>query len=453
MVAIPVLVVLPQNSDLRESADAAATAMATGQPTTTGTSPEAAGQLPDSIILDTSFAAVPMGLGAPTPESFQATAAHEDSEFLVRGVIDSEDLPRFAEYVKGQPKVFVDAQIGAMPICAGDPALGSAADVRSLLNVSELTRRGLTGDGVAIAIVDSGINLSHLQKRGVPARLDPHIFWTPTPNVPPGEYPVDHGTMCAYCALISAPNATLLDFPLLKSTRRGGSAMDGVLSDAITAFNVMLNMMLKPEDERPYQSLIVNNSWGMFHQSWDFPVGHPGRYADNPNHPFNLIVGSLAQAGADILFAAGNCGSDCPDGRCQDVSTDVITGANSHPDVLSLAGVDTSRTRVGYSSQGPGNANLHGLKPDVAAYTHFNGSNAYGVGSADGGTSTACPVAAGCMASLRTRTPPSQLPPGALADVVRDTAVKPNGSTGHDNDIGFGIINPIGVADRLVPIV
>ena len=367
MVAIPVLVVLPENSMLRKSADASA-AMATGLRGSVGTPPDIADQLPKGVVLDTSFAAVPLGLGAPNAKSFQATAARKDSQFVVRGSVEAEEIPQFAVHAPDQPKVFVDAQIGSLPICPGDPARGSAADVRSLLNVSELTRRGLNGDGVAIAIVDSGINLDHLRKRGMPVRLDPHIFWTPTPNIKPGEYPVDHGTMCAYCALISAPHATLLDFPVLQSTRRGGSVMEGFLSDAITAFNVMLNIMLKPEDQRPYQSLVVNNSWGMFHESWDFPAGHPGRYGDNPNHPFNLVVSSLSQAGADILFAAGNCGSDCPDSRCQGVSTNVITGANSHPDVLSLAGVDIYKTRVGYSSQGPGNSNLDKLKPDIAAY-------------------------------------------------------------------------------------
>jgi hypothetical protein len=57
---------------------------------------------------------------------------------------------------------------------------------------------------------------------------------------------------------------------------------------------------------------VVNNSWGMFNPTWDFPVGDPQNYSDNPNHPFNIIVASLEAAGADILFAAGNCGPGMP---------------------------------------------------------------------------------------------------------------------------------------------
>ena len=447
MVAVPVLILLEQDDTLRASASAAVAAVASGRPETTGVEETLTTRLPGNIVLDTSYAAIPLGYGTTTTESFAAMSTGSDTEYVVRGVVDSDQLGEFAEHQEGKPRVFADPQIGSFPICPGDPAMGNAADVRGLLNVSELTRRRLNGEGTAVAIVDTGINIDHLRKRGLPARLDPHVFWTPTPNVKPGEYPVDHGTMCAYCAMIAAPQATLLDFPVLQSSRRGGSVMDGVLSDAVTAFSVMLTMMRLPERTRPYHSLIVNNSWGMFHQSWDFPPGHPGRYSDNPKHPFNLIVASLAGAGADILFAAGNCGSDCPDRRCQGVSTGVINGANSHPDVLSVAGVDVSKNRVGYSSQGPGI--LASQKPDLAAYTHFNGSNAYGVGSADGGTSTACPVAAGCMASLRTRTPPSAVPPANMAAHFRSTAEKPGGGTGHDNDIGYGIINPVGVANAL----
>jgi hypothetical protein len=87
-------------------------------------------------------------------------------------------------------------------------------------------------------------------------------------------------------------------------------------------------------------------------------------------HPFNIIVGSLEAAGADILFAAGNCGTECPDDRCQGVTNAGIFGANSSPAVTCVAGVVTSnRDRIGYSTKGPGR--LERKKPDVASFTHF----------------------------------------------------------------------------------
>jgi hypothetical protein len=213
--------------------------------------------------------------------------------------------------------------------------------------------------------------------------------------------PVDHGTMCAYDVCIAAPACTLVDHAVLTSQTTGGSVMEGLLSDAVQAYGVLLSYMSRaPQpfagDHTP-RTLIVNNSWGMFHPSWDFPVGDPQNYNDNPEHPFNIIVGSLEAAGADILFAAGNCGTECPDDRCQGVTNAGIFGANSSPAVTCVAGVVTSnRDRIRYSTKGPGR--LERKKPDVASFTHFAGSGVY---AADGGTSAATPAAAGVVAAVR----------------------------------------------------
>lgn len=436
MVGIPVLVVLPEEPSLRDSAEFAMVERRFAMEA----KPSA---LPDFCDLDPSFAAVPMGTGEGTLASFEAIARRESSRYVVRATMDSENIAAAAEPIDGA-QIFSDPAIGLFAICPGDPPLGTSADVRGLLGVDALQEHGLNGEGVALAIVDTGINLGHLRDKGLAPRLDPHVSWSPISDVKPGHYSVDHGTMCAFVASIAAPQSVLLDFPVLQSSRRGGSVMDGLLSDAVLAYSALLQMMRTPEDRRPYHALVVNNSWGMFHPSWDFPPGHPGRYADNANHPFNVIVGSLAAAGADILFAAGNCGSDCPDGRCRGLTSGQITGANSHPDVLTVAGNDVNDGRVGYSSQGPGV--WHNDKPDLSAYTHFLGSEAFGPGSADGGTSTACPVAAGCVAALRTSQRPSTLTPGQLFEAFRQTSSQPSGPSGWNADLGHGIIRPLDAA-------
>ena len=135
------------------------------------------------------FSAVPMGKAVPTAASFEMMATASDEQYVVRGLMDSDRIVAMSDSADDEPRVFVDAQIGAMPICPGDRALGNAADVRGLLNVGALGRLGLGGDGVAVAIVDTGINLAHLRSRGLSVRLDPHIHWTPTPGIKPGEYP------------------------------------------------------------------------------------------------------------------------------------------------------------------------------------------------------------------------------------------------------------------------
>jgi hypothetical protein len=89
-------------------------------------------------------------------------------------------------------------------------------------------------------------------------------------------------------------------------------------------------------------------------------------------------------------------------------------------------------------------------KPDITAYTHFLGSEAFGANSPDSGTSAACPVAAGCIAALRTKVSHSITPPGALMAQIRLTArqVAPN-PIGWNRDYGHGIIDPITLAQSL----
>jgi len=325
---------------------------------------------------------------------FTYDARPDVSTYLIRGEVEDEAaLNRLTEIVKQDPNgvgVFSDTQVSSCAACPDSP-VGTHEDVANLLKTSTLHARGMDGSNVMVAIVDTGFNLEYLQDHGVNPKFDAAHSWSPVSDVIPGNAPVDHGTMCAFDVCIAAPNCTLLDYALLCSRAEGSSVMDGFLSDAVKAYSNLLELLSTDEANKP--RVVVNNSWGMFHPEWDFPVGHPGNYSDNPDHPFNIITESLEIAGADILFAAGNCGSECPDGRCRGVTDRAIYGANSHRSVLCIGAVTTNKVRLGYSSQGPGR--LDPDKPDVCAYSHFVGSGVY---PADGGTSAACPVASGVVA-------------------------------------------------------
>jgi subtilisin family serine protease len=366
--------------------------------------------------------------------------------FAVRAVLDSTEDP--APSTADGAQVFSDPTIAHFltPGCATG-SIGDRTHVQSLLGAAGLAAKGLDGSGVAVAVMDSGINLAHLQAQGLNPTLDPSVTWSPVGGTP-GHYAVDHGTMCAYDALLAAPRATLLDFPILLSTTPGGSPTAGLLSDALQAYATLVAIMQRASDERPFQNLVVTNSWGVYDQSWDFPAGHPGRYVDNPNHPFNILVGTLSRTGADILFAAGNCGAQCPDGRCGGVKH-TIMGANAHPDVMTIAGVTIKRQRVGYSSQGPGISGMAHTKPDLSCYTHFLGSEAFGSGTPDTGTSAACPVAAGAVAAIRTRMPQSTLRPRDLARELRADATKRGATGSWNHNTGYGILEPLKTATRL----
>ena len=384
----------------------------------------------------------PFALSQPIDFSFGRKA----STYLVRGEMADADIDQSIQALSlSNPDVigvFSDPVIERC-ICP-QRAIGTHQDVARVLGVSRLAAKGLTGRGVPVAVVDSGINRAHLVTRGQNPRIDGRRSWSP-PRVRtrPGRHPVDHGTMCAFDVGISAPRAPLLDYALLLSTREGPTVMAGFLSDAVAGYGKLLRVIRAMPANR--RRLVVNNSWGMFSPSWDFPIGHPGNYSNNPAHPFNVIVASLEREGADILFAAGNCGRECPDGRCQfRANQRPICGANSHPNVLSVAGIDHRKRRIGYSSQGPGR--LAAEKPDISAYTAFKGSLVFEGG--DGGTSAACPVAAGVVAALRTKYPPAKVSPAEMRSLIYKTA-DDLGGAGYDHNYGWGAIEPVPLAEAV----
>ena len=422
------------------------------------TAPEAVARVSEQIPgldLDTTFPLValqPQDNEARSVASsvFAVAAPASAATFVVRGSIPDEPGEQAAAVgaALSDPRVagvFSDPTIETCLVCAGSPPQGTSADVAALLDVPSLGAAGLDGTGVPLAVVDTGVNLNHLNAQGVALGIDLANSWTPVGvGTAPGAHPVGHGTMCAFDAAIAAPNAEFLDHAVLLSSTPGATVMEGLLSDAVVSYGRILTYLsVLPRDQR---RMVVTNSWGMFNPAWDFPIGHPGNYSDNAQHPFNIIVRSLAAAGADVLFAAGNCGRDCPDGRCSFQGTLPICGANSHPSVLSIAGVDTSKQRVGYSSQGPGR--LSRRKPSLCGYTHFSGSQVY---AADGGTSAACPVIAGLVAAIRTRVSSAALPPMRLRSVLYKTA-QDLGPVGFDFDHGWGVPDTAALLNALQPV-
>jgi subtilisin family serine protease len=365
-----------------------------------------------------------IGAGHHVPDGFSYGAIAPATTYAVRVVVADEDaVARLrrdgAADILG---IYTDPAVSTFrsPYC-GKGAVGDTKDVSKQLGVGALARAGLTGGGVHVAVVDTGIDGSRIPVAG---------GWAPTPSYVPGTTPATHGTMVAYDVRIAAPDAEIFDYALLKSQ---AGTWAGFLSDAIAAFaDLVTHVRATPG------RWVVNNSWGLFDRASDAPVGSPENYSANPDHPFNQITGALVAAGADVFFAAGNCGADCPDSRCGAHDTGPgasIHGANSHPDVVSVAAVTVTDRRLGYSSQGPGA--LYSRKPDLAGISHFAGSGVYPV---DGGTSAASPVAAGVAAALRQRFSTDRLAPAQLKGLLQRSA-RDLGGDGWDYDLGYGVID------------
>jgi hypothetical protein len=356
-----------------------------------------------------------------SPATFSVRAQFDDEDAIARIQADRQND------VLG---VYADPTISVMPApYCGTKAVGTHRDVARIMGVAALKKAGLTGKKVRLAVVDTGIDGSQIPVNG---------GWSPVPEYKPGTAEPNHGTMVAFDARIAAPDATILDYALLQSS---GPNWTALLSDAITAFADLIALLQSQPGP-----LVVNNSWGMYDRSEDAPIGSPENYSTNPNHPFNQIVGSLVAAGADVLFAAGNCGADCPSGRCGigDIGPGAsIHGANSHPDVITVAAVTVDGRRLGYSSQGPGG--LYRRKPDVAAYSHFAGSGIYPV---DTGTSAACPVATGVVAAIRQKLSVTKRSPASVKGLLQRSAIDLQ-NDGWDYDIGYGVIDAAAVVKSM----
>ena len=87
---------------------------------------------------------------------------------------------------------------------------------------------------------------------------------------------------------------------------------------------------------------------------------------------------------------------------------------------------------------GPGT--LISNKPDLAAYTHFLGSQVFGSGQPDSGTSAACPVMAGVVAALRSMYPYDPANANRSPANVRNCFTAAAGGN-WQADVGYGIVN------------
>src|SRR6185503_10959744 len=154
--------------------------------------------------------------------------------------------------------------------------------------------------------------------------------------------------------------------------------------------------------------------------------------------------------GIIVLFAAGNCGASCPDGRCgpDNGPGRSIWGANGHPRVITVGAVNQNDRLVGYSSQGP--AALDPNKPDFCSVTHFAGyfPRVNPAHASDGGTSAATPIAAGVIALFKQCKP--TLTHDEAKNALKGTA-RDIGPTGWDQHSGSGIINAKAAYDSIIP--
>jgi serine protease AprX len=282
------------------------------------------------------------------------------------------------------------------------------------------------GDGVTIAIVDTGTDASRPEFQ----RRSPHSY-APTLSDPWKDLK-GHGTMCAAIACGSnegggryngvAPGATLLS---ARSTLRA--------TDLYPLYEHLLEHKLEGSFDK---GLVVSNSFAL-------EVCQTPTYSQR--HPYADLVRACVRNGIVFVFAAGNNHADVCCGYPESNDhPNTIWAVNSIDEVITVGTVDWDESNQtpgrahANSSRGSGQWSTRGDKPDVVAPTY--GEVAWGAGYEHmewWGTSGACPQVAGLVALLLSQNP--ALTPDQIRNIIRSSARSLPGQS--QNCVGAGIID------------
>lgn len=287
---------------------------------------------------------------------------------------------------------------------------------------------GFTGQGVTVAIVDSGVDINHpdLASR---YRGGDNSWYDPNNEYPEG--PVDtagHGTQVAGLVLGGnnsgnyigvAPDARWIG---IKIFANNGLALSSVIH---LGFEWLLDPDGDPDtDDAPD---IVNNSWG---------DENSPNLCDDLSKQFLTDVQTMKAAGIIVLFSAGNTGP----------SNNTSVAPANYPESFAVGSVDTTSQISFSSARGPSACDLPDLPtiyPEVVAPGAQVWTSNLTSGSpyiAVDGTSFSAPHASGVMALLL-----SALPTATINDL--ETALKQSatdlGIFGPDNTYGFGLIDSL----------
>ena len=245
------------------------------------------------------------------------------------------------------------------------------------------------GAGVAIAIIDSGVDGRH-PEFSPERRL---AEWTYDPDLDPWEDVKGHGTMCACIAAASRATAAGFD----------GVAPDAKLISCRTTFWSTeiedIYAFLRETSKQLQIPIVANNSWGAL-------SGTPPQ----PDPDINKALSEAVAEGIILVFSAGNNHSLIA--KRKPCGPNSIWTHKSRANLLSVATCALDGQMWEYSSRGPGE--WRGMpdcndKPDVTAPTPANGRVLYGdrprVLVNGWGTSGAAPQVAGLAALIKARWP------------------------------------------------
>ncbi|MEM2636889.1 MAG: S8 family serine peptidase [Candidatus Korarchaeota archaeon] len=312
----------------------------------------------------------------------------------------------------GRSGIFISRNIESL---AFSYVHGYADPFINVVHADVLWMDNLTGEGVVVAVMDSGIDITHeaLRPYGHLNFSAKVIGWyDPINNI---SLPYDdngHGTACASIVAGDAPNfkgiapkAKLVGIKVLDSKGRGDSNvfLDGV------------NWILTNKDT--YNISIVSISLGSDETS-------------DGNDPLSLAIDMMVQNGLVVVISAGNFG---PRGGSVGIPGTSRWGITVGAAESSAIGEIVAT----YSSRGPTQDGR--IKPEIVApgsvrVARVNSTDGYEIFS---GTSAAAPIAAGLAAIIKQKHP--EYTPFDIKNILVMCTLPLSSITGN-NDEGYGIV-------------
>lgn len=295
---------------------------------------------------------------------------------------------------------------------AGDGGWGLAASRVT----AAWSRFGVTGRGVRVGSIDTGVDASHADLAGKVVAWRDFIGGRATPYDDNGHGTHTIGTMVGGSAgghpIGVAPDAQVV---VAKAIAANGTGPGSALLAAA-------EWMTDPDGDPATadQPAVVNNSWS----------------SENPNDTwFRALISRWLDLGIVPVFAAGNTG---PGAR-------TVGSPAGYPEALAVGALEQDSGLAVFSSQGPvdwlnldGNGPAAGTtltKPDVVAAGVGITSSVPGGYLSFSGTSMASPHVAGVVALMAEANP--AIRGQAAADIIRRTAAD-MGAAGPDSRFGYG---------------
>src|SRR3989344_267362 len=285
----------------------------------------------------------------------------------------------------------------------------------SMINAPIFWESGYTGKNVKIAILDTGINSSHIMLEGK-VIVEKVFTGEESANDVRG-----HGTHVAGIAAGKnvngysgvAPDALLINAKVLRDEDGSGRT-----SEIISGIEWAVDPDNDPGTDDGAD--IISMSLG-------------GTYS-TPDNPYTEAINYAISKGVVVVVSSGNCGSGCPDAGCG--SFRGVTMPGNIKDVITVGAVDNNKEVACFSS-GEDISGV-GIKPDIVAPGKDITSSVPGGYALKSGTSMASPHVSGAIALLKEKYP--NYSPLQIKQALELTSTD-LGEIGKDVLYGSGLLN------------